>query len=486
MASILRLGILVGATALLQVACGGTVELTNETLNSTGGSAGAGGSAGVGGASGQGGSAGSSAKGGAAGQAGSGGTAGKAGAAGFDCQGLVQVGDTLEVQGDSYKSQLNPLLSFASDDGNQVALGLMEQPDEGPSYPPVQLHIAALKSWSPWPSKSLSAPPQAPFVVGPELVRIAKGAADGQLAVAYPGTPSPPASQPTTVFYNPAVSVDTASSSVNNTALESAGQTQRASFVTRAQDRWLIGHQYGFDSLWYFQLAMSAQTNPPMTLSTMVGCGTMPLVADSIPSGGGWIFGFSSSREFGTCADDNGVVTSPDTIELGYTGGPGGGYAGLPWTAKLPGDAVRYLSMTSAGDEGGWIAYAFEGLNAEVPPPLQLVRVDAAGNQIVAPTSIVDGQELYHAPALTSLRGQPLIVYALGGVPGPVTQLRLRLYAMDGAIDAMAELSATGQLTGEVAALAHPINPEVMVAWSEYAGMQRRVYLAKFACMLPD
>ncbi len=408
----------------------------------------------------------------------------------MDCiGGLSPIGEPVQIVGESYMNQFNPLLAFAGNDSTRVALAVMEQAEEGPAIPPVNLRFVTLPVWDLWTDAPVELTGTAPFVVGPDLVRMAAGADDGTVAVTYPGNPSPPASEPSVVFFNPAVSASSGTSQVSAASLSQSGDTQRSVFVANNAGLLLIGHQWASNGYWGLDLATSTGTSAPGPIVSSVGCGNQPLVADAARTDVGFIFAFSSNRPFNSCGEGDWNIGLPSRINFGFSGGPGGGFGPLGDAVEVQDDEVGYLQLAQATDSGVWVAYEYMGLNAEVQPPLQLSRFDASGQQIVGPISVIEGFNLVGRPSLTRMGVQPLVAYT--PVPTKDTEphvIRVTLLRQNGNVSAVGEVAApsSGLPTGEVVAIGHPNSSEVIVAWSQTEGMNKRVYATKFMCVLPD
>ena len=460
------------------VESGGAGGGTGGTSGSTGGSS-------IGGMAGStGGTAGTGATGGTGGSAGVGGSAGSAA-----CAPLGLSAGPIAFSANAYAHRAPPQLSLTGGATSTVAVAVAEMPVESPIGAAAILRLGGFEAWNDvWPD-SLGSGTTAPFVVGVDQFFFDRGAEDDTVAIAYPASPQPPAAYPTGVLYQPLLNVFQGPAAEAFSLINAAAGQQLTRFVKTGASGSLVGVQQTFLSDSgpdQHELIFCAQPFEPNGgfCIPMAGCGTEPVDADAVALEQGFVVAYSSSRGFGECMNDDGIIGPPNRILVAFVGGPGGGYGPLPIEIEQPDDIVRFVRVIPHS-AGAWLVYQYAGLNAEQPPPVMAVRIDEAGGVLLDPIPLLDGSQFFDEPALAGIGDQLLIAWVDAFDPSGDAYIMMRVFD-----DAGTELTQNAYQSHAVhprlSALGSPDGSQVLIGWSEQTGMdgagEDQAYVARFTC----
>ena len=456
------------ALLVLATGCGSrSGVLSADSAPASGGSAGTG-SGGAAGLGGSGAFAGTSGSGASAGSAGSGGST-------TTCPGFDLTGDPVGFTASAGLVRKAPTLSQVS--GGAVAVIAPEIPSESPGPPVHHLRMTTLSPWANWPS-SLGTGAQSVFVAGVDQFAVDAGLASGKLAMTWPAAPSPPASQPQGLFFSAGVSANGGSfDQVQSLALPGL-PSHVSRFVRAGAGAYLVGFETkGFDRSFHLNYVGAGTSFP----SSHIGCASSPVTGDAISMpGGGFMFAFSTSRQWGSCLDDFGVNGPADRILAGFLGGPGGGFGPLPLSIQMPFDVVSFLRLLPAPD-GAWLIYRYAGINAEVQPPAMLLRLDSSGVPLGNAVPIVDSS-YSGVPGLASLGERVAVATIDTSDPFGIT-LELRIFDSSGNVLHQRAYQPSGAFAQQrLALLASPTADQLLLGWSssEPNGDLLRAQVARF------
>jgi len=347
-----------------------------------------------------------------------------------------------------------------------VGVVLFEMPAESPGPVAGHLRMTAIQPWGSWPS-TLGTGAQSAFVAGQDQFAFDRGKGVNELAMAWPATPSPPGSQPQGLFFSDEVSA-TGGNPNQVVSLALTGPASHvARFVRAASNATLVGFEAG--DAGYHALHLTRVTKNGMTWSqSFVGCATTAVDADAIavtPSA--FFVAFSSSRPFGTCLNDADIDTPAHRILAARFGGGNSSLEQLPVDVDED-DVVSFVRLLPRTG-GAWLVWQFQGVNAELPPPVMLMALDGDGAPIAPPVPVLDGGATYSQPAFASL-GQRLAMAWVDG-SDPNGSIRVRLLSEIGVIaNENAYVSPVKNLAPELELFASPDGDQLLLGWAAPSG----------------
>ncbi len=159
------------------------------------------------------------------------------------------------------------------------------------------------------------------------------------------------------------------------------------------------------------------------------------------------------------------IDTPAHRILSGFFGGPGGGFGQLPFSVDVPDDAVRFVRVIPHSD-GAWVAWQYQGLNAETPPPVMLQRLDAGGSPVSPQVAILDGWAADAIPAFASLGDRLAFAYLDNADPFGIT-IMLRVLGSDGALQFERAFQPSGPYAeAHLDLFASPAHDQLLLGWS--------------------
>ncbi len=379
--------------ALAAAGCGSrSGTLSDDLPTATGGAAGVG----TGGSGAFGGSGGSGAFGGSGGSGAFGGTGGST----AFCPDFDLTGSAIEFTPASDLLRRAPSFSAVAGSPDLVAVVSPEIPSEssGPGPAAHHLRMTTLAPWGGW-TTTLGAGAESAFVVGVDQFAMDAGDSVGKLAMAWPSEPSPPASQPQGLFFSSKVAANSGNFNQVGSLALAGFPSHVARFVSAGAGAHLVGFEtVGFDHAFH----VSYVAGSDVSQNTHVGCASSPITGDAIPMpGGGFMFAFSTSRQWGSCLDDFGINGPADKILAGVVGGPGGGFGPLPVKIEVGFDQVEFVRLLPAPG-GAWLVYRYAGTTSSEQPPIMLLRLDTGGAPLGEPVPVLHNS-FYGVPGLASL-----------------------------------------------------------------------------------
>lgn len=496
------------ATLSLTVACGGRTDMllddnsrvesggtgggTGGTSGSTGGSSTGGSTTGgssTGGSSTGGNSTGGNSTGGSSigGTGGAGATGGAAGSGGsMACAPLSLSAPPISFSQNNSSHRATPLLSLTASTST-VAVAVAEMPVESPVGAAAGLRVTGFEPWGTvWPD-SLGQGTLAPFVVGVDQFAIDRGLAGETISVVYPASPSPPAAFPSGVLFQAAFDVFGGNSANAISLLDTSADSQLVRFLETGTSGSLAGalrtlSNSGQDFHELVFCMQPQELNGGFCLTD--ACGTEDVDADAVALDEGFLVAYSSSRGFGECMNDDGIVGLPSRILVAFVGGPGGGYGPLPVEIEQPGDMVRFVRLIPHS-EGAWLVYQYAGLNAEQPPPLMAMRIRPDGTVLLGATAVLDGSQFFAEPALAAIGDQLLVGWVDAFDPNGEADIMLRVLD-DGANELTQNMHHVPSVPSRLSALGSPDAMHVLIGWSEQTGMdgagEDQAFVARFSC----
>lgn len=467
-----------------------------ESILDAGGTAGAGASGATGGTAG--GLGGSGATSGAAGSGATGGSGATAGASGSGaiggsggstaaCKNIALDGAPIGFETSPWTNQWPPLFAPLDATGPRIAVAVEETPLDNPTDEPGELRITTLDAWGEWPNGSLGSGEYPDFVVGARQVAMDRGEIDGRVAVAYPGTPTPPAPNPTGLFFT--TNLDPASptgSLVNDITTQPADQ-HLVRFVRYGYWGHLVGLQRGSAGHYKLDLTFVNVESPSGIPFANVGCGATPIEADAAPVPTGFVFAFSSSREFDGCQLNDGADGVPGLIHVGLFTNLGLFFSQLP-VGFAKNDVVQFIRVIPHSG-GAWLVFQYAGLNGDpypAPPPIQAMRFDEQGTVLDGPVSLDDIGNPYMEPAVGRL-GDQLVIGWLDVSEPPEELIRLVVVGDGAEVTAVTSLPLPnpGSHFSSLRLMGSPSGDQVIVGWTHYAAgedVYTEARVARFSC----
>ncbi|MCC6898317.1 MAG: hypothetical protein IT377_05045 [Polyangiaceae bacterium] len=444
------------AIALCVVGCGSRSRLLDF---GAGGGAGSGGAAGSGGVAGQGGGGFGGSVGGSGGVAGSDGGFGGVGGS-VQCDGLFQVGESVEVQKPAKDQDAAPRLVSSSDDDHQISVAFVRQPVETP-VAFNQIKHATLSPWAGWPAGKKLAPTY-DTVSSPQLsgkFRAGAGFGDNlSLLVAHQTGPK------SFTSFAPQVA---AHASMGGPTTTPVGSTPE--LVARgANGLHLVGTRD--DTTLYGQIFKGTTLLATSTL----GCAGFAPIGDAVPFAGGWLVAVAVGQSVPPlgCGDaDPGPPTRIDLVLVLPDG-----------SAKALGDIIAgaplmQISMAPHPD-GAYVVYRVAS-GGQVAP-IRWLRFIASTGDFVGPADVSGPGDFPLEFGATAL-GDRLLV-AWGNDPaGNPPDLTLTL------IDPLGGVVTTHAwepgFFGPISVVGAPAGNSLVVAWQANSGSgTSAVQLARFDC----
>lgn len=457
------------AVIVLALACGGR----SATLGETGASS-AGGASAIGAGGGQ---AGAMVAGGAGGGAPIAGASGGGGAAFVTCPDLASAYGAVPFAVSPGGSQIE--LSLAPLAGDELmGFSLVEPVLPSSSV----LRVGTFVPWKPWPMGPV---PSVPFAaIGAEQSALAPGHEAGTVALAFPVFPSPPAPFPSGLQLAASVSPTTALPLAPSVALDGGSASGEVPlFVTPSFDGHLVGHQPFANG--HFQLDLAFVDGAPSIAwkVSKASCATSALVADGAAlADGSVVVAFSASLPFGHCVPGE-MEGMPSRLLLARWLGPPHALKAFGPALAVDGDRLAFVRVLPAPD-GVWVAFRYAGLNAEAPPPVDVMRLTTAGKVVFGPVPITPASAL--SVAIAPL-GDGLAVAWQDFAGDPAGTLHARSF--DGALMPQAVTQVPrppGLLTGRLALVTAPSGLDAIVGWVQEESAGARAYVSRLTCAFPD
>jgi hypothetical protein len=374
-----------------------------------------------------------------------------------------------------------PHFAFSDDSSASVGVVAFEMPAESPGPVAGHLRMTAIQPWQTWPS-TLGGGAQSSFVAGQDQFAFDRGKTPNTLAMAWPATPAPPASQPQGLFFSDQVTASGGNASAVLSLALTGPTNHVVRFVRESANATLVGFEAG--DAGYHALHLTRVAKNGMTSSqTFVGCATTDVDADAIAvSPNAFFVAYSTSRAFGACLNDAGIDTPAHRILMARFGAGNSSLEQLPVDIDLDDEVsfVRLLPRTG----GAWLVWQYKGVNAEVPPPVMLWALDDTGAPVAPSVPVLDGGAAYTRPAFASLGNR--LAMAWLDTSDPSSSVRLRLLTEIGIIsnETMAA-SPVQNLLPELELFASPGGDQLLLGWSEYgAGLAPESRVARF-CVPP-
>lgn len=388
---------------------------------------------------------------------GNGGGGGSGGAGGFErCNGFAELLPVRGVGAGDGINQLEPILSYSSDDGQSVTMVLGWQVDGGPN--PRELRHVTTQPWDSWPETDLAPIFLADFDRGVSYAAAASPGNRFALLMSDGTNSNPPAGVVFTPDMRPGEGTIGAV-----TTLDQAGEN--VLFATEAERWHLLGFDHsGPNSQSFVTAALEVDDGLQTVGPIAVGCASSNLAADAIAQGDGWLLAASSAithipdpclidgpagldQRIGLArVDTNGSVT-----EIGHV---------------FAGDDVRRVVLAATSD-GAWLVYDTNAAGW----PIEAARIDAAGAVVAGPFLVENIVELGFSA--TALGDRLLVAYMTS------SSLELRLFDEQG--QGLAEASVDGGW-GPPSLLASPAGDGALVAWME-GDMARRARIMRVDCL---
>jgi hypothetical protein len=423
--------------------------------------------------------------GGAAGASGTGGAAGSGGS--IACAPLGISAPPIAFSADPYAHRAPPELSLTGTP-SLVAVAVAEMPVESPVGAAAALRVTGFDPWGPeWPD-SLGNGALAPFVAGAGQYVIDRGFGDETISVAYPASPHPPSTYPQGLLFTAGLNLFNGPNEASFNLIDTAAGYHVARFTKMGDGAALTGVQQSFYSSsggdQHEIILCVLPFGPEGFCVPMVGCGSQPVDADAVALKEGFLVAYSSSRGFGECMNDDGMIGPPNRILTAFVGGPGGGYGPLPVQIEQPDDVVRFVRVIPHS-EGAWLVYQFAGLNAEQPPPLMAMRISPDGSVLLDATPVLGGSQFYEEPAVAAIGDQLLVGWVDAFDPSGDAYIMLRVLD-DSGIELTQNAYPRTWVGNRLSALGSPDGSHVLIGWTEQSGTdgagEDQAYVARFTC----
>jgi hypothetical protein len=461
---------------VIVVGCGARTDLLlaeeGDAEAGTGGTAGGptGGSGGVtdGGVAGSGGTAGSGGAAGMGGTAGTGGFAGAAGAGGTtpfsSCVGFLER-ETRTFQGSPDHQENTPWLVRTA--SGTATLAFRWDPYASAIDWPKLGHVS-FDAWGPWDGSPLgpgslgAAFAGERFVLGPDrdegfaFLVSTLNAASPQPGT-YLGHGHPTATSTETELYQDDPSHPLA--------------------VSYAQGSLLLVYANGQTGFEY--LTIVGQQNSASVWMPTLGCATEPLQADAIPFDNGFLVALTTSRDFGTCGNDDGFDGPPTRIHLVKVRVKG--KADYELMEELPvGQSVRNLRLVGRGHDAAWLVFQTDG------GAIEAVRLNQDGGLYSKWNAIVSENYWMDRPAVAQL-GDYVATAVIDAFDPSVSKILVQLHleeSMQPALSHMLEPPYDQWPSGPLALLGAPDGRSLLLAWTGWSDSgASRAYVKRLDCV---
>ncbi len=460
---------IVWCLAALLAGCGARTDLLLTEAGD--GGVGTGGTSGATGGSGGATDGGVAGSGGAAGTGGTGGTAGFAGSAGAggstpfsSCSAFVER-ETRSFQ--DHPDHQESIPWFVPTAWGTVTLAVRWDLHEGYSDWP-KLGHASFGAWGPWDGTSLGqgslgAPIAGErFVLGPDrdegfAFLVSTDTADSPQPGTYLGRGHPTAAGAQTELYQ--------------------HEPSRPLAVSYAQGSLLLVYANGQAGPEY--LTIVGQQNSASVWMPTLGCATEPLQADAIPFGNGFLVALTTSRDFGTCGNDDGFDGPPTRIHLVKVRVTG--KTDYELVEELPiGKTVRSLRLVGRGHDAAWLVFQTDG------GAIDAVRLNQDGGLYSKWNAIVSENYWMDKPAVAQL-GDHVATAVIDAFDPSVSKILVQLHleeSMQPALSHMIEPPYDQWPTGPLALAGSPDGRMLMLAWTGWSDTSAsRTYVKRLDCV---